>query len=290
LTNGSIHPLDDIASIEENGEVLDGTPVPSSSDVPLSAATPSERGGGVKSALRVLTILEHFATTRKPATLAQLARQLEWPKSSLLALLETLRQEGYLYWLGRDDGYYPTRRCLDLGQAVTAHDPILTIARPYLVRICEETEETAILAKREGIEVLYLEVVEPSRALRYSARAGQLKPIHSGASGRALLACMTPESRMELIYRLDRRRFSEQTMVEPQAIANAVDIGMARGWHVAINEYQAETTSIAAGFRFGAEDYALVVAAPNPRTSQREAEIGALLRAHANDLNQRYAK
>ncbi|MDR5815090.1 MULTISPECIES: IclR family transcriptional regulator [unclassified Caballeronia] len=254
-----------------------------------SAAEPG-RGAGVKSALRVLTILEFFATTRRPATLAQIARQLEWPKSSLLALLETLRQEGYLYWLGRDDGYYPTRRCLDLGQAITGHDPILAAARPFLARICEETDETAILAKREGLEVLYLEVVEPSRALRYSARPGQLKPIHSGASGRALLALMSAETRGELIQRLERRRFSDQTLVDPQDIANAVEIGSARGWHVAVNEYQAETTSIAAGFRFGAEDYAFVVAAPNARVLEREEEIGAIVAAQAADMYRRYAR
>src|SRR6185436_164156 len=97
----------------------------------------SAERGGVKSALRVLTILEYFAAARKPATLSQMSRQLELPKSSCLALLDTLLQSGYLCWLGKDGGYYPTRRWLDLAEVITRSDTILALTAPALAAICE---------------------------------------------------------------------------------------------------------------------------------------------------------
>ena len=241
----------------------------------------SAERGGVKSALRVLTILEYFAAARKPATLSQMSRQLELPKSSCLALLDTLLQSGYLCWLGKDGGYYPTRRWLDLAEVITRSDTILALTAPALAAICEATSETAILAKREGRHVLYMAVVEPPQVLRFAAHAGQIKPLHGGASGRALLALLPPEERAALIPQLDRKRFTPATTVKPQEIDQAVQAGIARGWHVAIAEFQADTAAIAAGFRHGAGEYALVVGAPKQRVVHRVHEIGRILAKHA---------
>jgi DNA-binding IclR family transcriptional regulator len=244
----------------------------------------AEKSPGVKSALRVLHIFEYFARSTRPATLAQLSKQMDLPKSSCFALLETLRQEGYLYWLGKDKGYYPTRRWGDLGDAITRHDPILSVVSPLLARLCEQTGETAVLAKREGHQVLYLDAVEPSHVLRFTAQPGQLKPIHSSASGRALLEQMPVAARLELIGQLDLRRFSDQTIVDPDQLAQSVEEGARRGWHVAFGEYQSDATAIAASFQFGAEDYAFIVGASTPRVADRIDEIGTLVAAHAREM------
>ena len=51
----------------------------------------------VKSAKRVLDILRFFSEERAPASLARLSSALAFPKSSCLALMETLVAEGYAY-------------------------------------------------------------------------------------------------------------------------------------------------------------------------------------------------
>lgn len=243
-----------------------------------------DAGAGVKSALRVLTILEYFATTLRPATLTQISRQLGLPKSSCLGLLETLRQSGYLYWLGKDAGYYPTRRWRDLGEAVTTRDPILSLAAPVLAAIRDTTQETAVLAKLEGDVVLYLDVAEPARVLRFSAYPGERKAIHSAASGRALLGLLPVGQRLQRIRRLDRQRFSVSTPVEIDEIAQAIEDGNARGWHISIAEHQPETAAIAVAFQHGAEAYAWVVGAPTHRVLDRLDDIGALLSEYAQQV------
>jgi DNA-binding IclR family transcriptional regulator len=243
-----------------------------------------DKVAGVKSALRVLNVLEYFAAATRPATLAQLSKQLQLPKSSCFALLETLRQAGYVYWLGKEVGYYPTRRWSDLADAISRNDPILALTAHALADIRDRTSETAILAKRDGLEVLYLAVAEPDRVLRFAAYAGQRKPIHSASSGRALLGLMAPDERADLVARLERRRFSDTTLVEPGDIEAAIRRGITQGWHVSIGEYQADTTAIAASFRLDGEDYALVVGGPTPRIAPHVNAIGALLAEHAAAL------
>jgi DNA-binding IclR family transcriptional regulator len=234
----------------------------------------------------VLDVLEYFAAATRPATLAQLSKQLQLPKSSCFALLETLRQAGYVYGLGKDIGYYPTRRWSDLGEAISRNDPVLALTASSLAAIRDQSNETAILAKRDGLEVLYLAVAEPDRVLRFAAYAGQRKPIHSASSGRALLGLMPPAERAALIDRLERRRFSKTTLVDPDDIEAAIRRGIKHGWHVSIGEYQADTTAVAAAFRLGGEDYAFVVGGPTPRIKPHVDAIGELLAQHAAALSQ----
>lgn len=262
------------------------TSVGASLDIADSETAHSLPAAGVKSALRVLTVLEYFSRTSKPATLAQLSKQLELPKSSCFALLETLRQAGYMYWLGKDSGYYPTRRWRDLGERISNRDPILALAAPVLADLCSQLAETAILAKRDGVEVLYLDVAEPTQVLRFAAHAGQRKPIHSAASGRAMLALMEPATREALIRQLELQHYSPATLVDPKAIAEQVEIGVRQGWHVVVGEYRSDTTAIAVGFRFGGEEYAFVIGAPIQRIADRHDDIGALLLQYANAVSE----
>jgi len=231
----------------------------------------------VKSAVRVLEVLEFFARTPEPVSLARICTVLKMPKSSGHALMETLRQQGYVYWLGRYQGYYPTRRWRDLGDAITRHDPLLSMVRDILHLLSEKTGETAILAKREENEVLYLDVVEPDKTLRFSAYAGQIKPMHSGASGRALLSLVDSDERVQVLNKLKLQAFSSRTITDVGPLLQVIAEGESRGYHVVIGEYLAETTAIATGFKFGTECYALLVGGPTKRMEGRTEEIGGIL-------------
>jgi DNA-binding IclR family transcriptional regulator len=54
----------------------------------------------VKSALRTLQILEAFAEAARPMSLGEVARAIDAPRSSVLALLATMVERGYLYRVG----------------------------------------------------------------------------------------------------------------------------------------------------------------------------------------------
>src|SRR5690606_19846346 len=233
------------------------------------------------SAVRVLDVLEFFARTMEPATLARLCAELDMPKSSGHALMETLRQQGYVYWLGKHHGYYPTRRWRDQGEAITRHDPILSMVSETLHSISTQTGETAILAKREENHVLYLEVVEPDRTLRFSAYAGQIKPMHSAASGRALLALQPVDDQNRVLSQLKLEAFSAQTVTRLDDLKQLITDGQKRGFHGASAEYQPDPTAIAAGFRFGTQCYDLTVGRRSERLRERTGTIRKLLQNYA---------
>lgn len=239
----------------------------------------------VKSARRVLDILQFFASTRAPATLSQISTALAIPKSSCLALLETLEGDGYAHQTaGR---YYLTRRWLHEAQAVAAHDQLTARIRPTLEALRDALGETLILAQRAGEHAIYLDVAEPERIVRFTARVGQLVPLHASASGRALLGAMEPAERDALAARLPLGRYTDQTLQTREQLIERITSEVRRGWHVNRAEHQADTLSVAAPLRLHGTVLALVVGAPMDRAAAQADAIGQALATASHDLTLR---
>src|SRR5690606_12939726 len=101
----------------------------------------------VKTALRVIEIIEIFAREGKPLSLTELARELEAPVSSCLGLIRTLTSQGYLYETGRRQGYYPTGRLLAMAQRIARSDPILEKVGPTLTALRDARSEERRVGK-----------------------------------------------------------------------------------------------------------------------------------------------
>jgi len=224
-----------------------------------------DASASVKSAARVLQLLEFFARTRRPATAADLRRQLDLPKSSCSALIETLRRAGFIYSVGRDGGYYPTRRWLELAQVVTANDPVLQAVEPLLEDIRDGCGESVIFSKLADNQVLYLDVVECSNEVRIAASSGERKPLYASAAGRALLSVLPREERLAILDQLTYTPYTSITTKGPAELESRVQAGIAQGWHLAIGEHRDDTASLAVPLQIGNQHYAVTIGIPRYR-------------------------
>jgi IclR family acetate operon transcriptional repressor len=224
----------------------------------------------VKSAARVMQIFQLFAELRQPASLAVVSQRLGMPKSSCLALLKTLEANGYVYLLNDARDYYPTRRIFKEAQAIADNDPFLSFVRPILQSLCVSTRETAFLARRSAELAHYVEVLESGQALRFAATVGEKRPLYIGAAGLSLLGAMEENERDGLIGRLAFEKFSDQTVADAHDLAQRVEEGLARGWFMSIDGYQAGVSSIGQFVMLNGEPFAVVVAAPTQRMRENE--------------------
>jgi IclR family transcriptional regulator, acetate operon repressor len=235
-----------------------------------------DRSGSVKSAQRVLDILEFFASARRPVNLSSIAEALEMPKSSCLALLSTLESNGYLYQL--TIGYYPTRKWLDAATVIANNDPLLARIFSLLEQLRDDTGETVILARCAGQQIMYAEVIESRSTVRYSAEVGQFKPIHGTASGKALLATLPVPQRKELISRLDLLPLTPRTIVDAELLMADVLAGIKRGWHMTVGENEPDVTALACTAKVARGVFIVVVAGPIHRLERKLEEAGNLLK------------
>ncbi|WP_418275003.1 IclR family transcriptional regulator [Isoptericola jiangsuensis] len=141
--------------------------------------------GSVDKALLTLDALGR--TGADGATLAELAAEVGANKSTLHRTLSALRHRGYAEQT--DDGAYRLGPAiLALGTTFLAEENLPALLRPALDALSAEIDELVHLGVLAGREVVYLEKVEPQRAVRVWSAVGRRRPAATTALGRALLA------------------------------------------------------------------------------------------------------
>jgi IclR family acetate operon transcriptional repressor len=227
----------------------------------------------VKTAKRTLDILEAFGESQEPLSLSDIARQIGSPVSSCHGVLRTLKGRGYVYLLDTRR-YYPTRKLLDLGSRIAEHDPIMERLIPHLEALHARTEETVMIGKRQDEEVLYLLSLESPQAIRYTIRAGDRRPLHASAIGKALLGQLPDERLLRQLRQLKLQRYTETTLTSAERLAADIRNSRKRGYFVTRGEYSAGGMGVAAPFTVASEAYAIAVAGPLPRMKTRLASVG----------------
>ncbi|WP_439533146.1 IclR family transcriptional regulator [Polymorphobacter sp.] len=127
---------------------------------------------GVKSAARVLAVLELFDEDRRPLSATDIVQRLRWPQSSTVALLKTLVGLGYLAHDPFERRYLPTMRVAMLGGWLV--DGLGSDRRlSALVRtIQSDTAETVALTTQSDLEMQFLHVERGTRPLALTVMAG----------------------------------------------------------------------------------------------------------------------
>src|SRR3546814_11279360 len=90
----------------------------------------------------------------------------------------------------RTDTLFPDTtlfRSLELASRIAEGDPFLQNIHGYLESLAAETGETALLAVREHAAVIYVDVVESSSPIRYSAKVGDRRSLFTASRGNAIL-------------------------------------------------------------------------------------------------------
>lgn len=147
----------------------------------------------VRSVDRALSILSAFRAGDDELPVAELLRRVELNRPTLYRLLHTLVLREFLIATGE-----PMR--LRLGPAVAqlthvwrATQNVGAIAAPIMRRIRDTTQETVALFVREGLHrVCVAELVSP-QPLSFKRGVGYRERLVVGASGRSILAHMSPD-------------------------------------------------------------------------------------------------
>ena len=238
----------------------------------------------VKTAARTLDVFEVFAVVKGPLTLTELAAKLGSPVSSCHALVRTLQLRGYVYILDERKRVYPTKRLLMLAQQIAQNDPVLERIGPVLTALQANTGETVILGKRQGAAVTYLEVVESRQTIRYAAKAGDIKPLHSSAIGKAMLGVLPETELAKLVRKLPLPAITGNTINDADGLIADIAEGRARGYFVTRGENVPDVMAISIARTVGEEPYGIAVAGPIARIESHSTLISDSLQTAGDGL------
>jgi DNA-binding IclR family transcriptional regulator len=239
---------------------------------------------------RVLDILEAFQRVQKPLSLTDLAEVTGIPKSSCHAIVGTLTARGYLYSLSRPRALYPTRRFYDIAREIHEHDVFVEHVTPLLERLRDSSRETVILGKRQGDAVIYLQVFEGPLSIRYSARPGEFKPLHSSSIGKALLGSLKEP---ELRAQVEGRQFppvTASTITSGEALVSDILESRRRGYFITRGENVPDVWAVSAFLGVHKETLAVAIAGPRHRMEHNVVEHAQLLLATCSVIARQWSR
>lgn len=219
----------------------------------------------VRTADRTLDIFESFARRQSPITVSDLARELSLPTSTCFALVRTLVDRGFLYYLRPRGAFYPTRRLSQVAEAISHHDPIAQNVRPLLEALRDATGETVILGKLQGLGVVYLEIIESPHAVRYTMTVGSVRALHASSIGKAIVSAMEEEPRERLLSQLKYPKLTDRTIRSRAQYAKSVEEGRTRGYWTNIGESSPDVMGIALPVRIFGDLYGINLVGPQSR-------------------------
>lgn len=154
-----------------------------------------------RSAARVVDILELIADSEKALGITEISNSLDIPKSSTFDIVYTLVEKGFLEVA--DERLRTFRlglKIFTIGAAFLRKGSLIQIARPYLEKVMQETQDTVFLAVENNGEMVYLDKVEAvTHGIKPTATLGSTNPMSITALGRAILSTYTPEKVKEIV-------------------------------------------------------------------------------------------
>lgn len=146
----------------------------------------------VPAAGHALRLLSYLAGRVEPVPAAQLARDLDLPRSTTYHLLTELAAQAYVTHYPDDRRWGLGVAAFELASGYQRQSPLQRLTRPLLQRLVDETTHNGHLAVLHGRDVLYVvEERAPGRPLLISD-VGVRLPATTTASGLAMLAALPP--------------------------------------------------------------------------------------------------
>jgi DNA-binding IclR family transcriptional regulator len=158
----------------------------------------------VKSAKRVLEVLEYFNQVRRRVTVLDVARDLDYPQSSASELLRSLYTLGYLNYDRRLRVYWPAARVALLGSWVSPELFRCGRLLPMMDRVHQETGRLVALGAPVGLKVQYIHVLPatPSAAQSAVAHGGSFSLLRT-AMGQLFLSLQESTSIRQIVLRVN---------------------------------------------------------------------------------------
>jgi len=153
---------------------------------------------------RGLAILRCFRSGDRYLGNQEIARRTGLAKPTVSRLTHTLTRVGFLSHSPLREEYALGAGVLALGHAYLAALNMRELARPMMQEVADFTKATISLGENDGQHMVIIEICHGSPTYRLRLDVGQRVPHNTTALGRAYLAAMTPEQRVQRVEAICR--------------------------------------------------------------------------------------
>ena len=172
----------------------------------------------VQSVTRALMLLDLLAQENREMTLTEIAKAMNWPKSTVHGLIATLRDYYYVDQSPSTGCYYLGVRLFELGNIVARSWDIRTLAMSAMQNLNNRLGEMVQLATEDKGEVLYLEKLDSTHMMRIVSEIGVRLPMHCSGLGKVLLAHKKPAEIKWILSTHELRPMTSRTITDRETL------------------------------------------------------------------------
>jgi IclR family pca regulon transcriptional regulator len=243
----------------------------------------------VKSAARVLDLLELFSVEQGPLSVTEVARKLDLPKSSMQGLLTTLAGRGYLEREG--SAYVLPPELRGVGYVGGLRARLVSRAEPILVRMARESKESAFIGVLTDSGIQYLAKALSPQEVRYDASLLEVRPVYCTSIGLAILSHLDADASDRILNRSTLEKITPKTITSRNAINRTLELSRRSGFAEVRDANVLGASGIAAPI-FGVKGEvlgALSIGAPTSRYERARNRMADIVTSEARALSKLFA-
>ena len=190
----------------------------------------------VKSLLKAMNLLDMFILPPYEYGVSDLAREFNYPKSTVHNIFSTFALCGLLKYDESTQKYRLGAKAVELGNAFRKNNSTISIMHPYLTQISEKLKETIFLATLSDDEVLYIDAsLSPFSSTNNVV--GIRAPLYCTGIGKAMLSCLDDES-INRILSKPMKPFTPDTKVTPEELWSDIQFIRENGYSIDNMEHE----------------------------------------------------
>ncbi|MEM8860264.1 MAG: IclR family transcriptional regulator [Chloroflexota bacterium] len=171
----------------------------------------------IQSIERAFDILGAIQLQEEGMRAAEIASQIDLPRTTVIRILGTLEQVGAVQRGENKRAFKIGPTIQKMASIETKENNLQSVARPQLESLANEAQETAYLCIRQGNQVCYLDQIDSQHHIRLQDWTGHYFPLHTTAAGKVFLSHFSKQQ-LEAYLSQNLVRFTDKTIVDAAQI------------------------------------------------------------------------
>lgn len=227
---------------------------------------------------QAMQVLRLFSSERLELGVVEAAGLLGRSKSTVSRWLRQMTEAGYLERDPETGRYRLSMELAALGELARRSTTLQRVARPALVALVAEVEETCNLVILSGDAGVNVDVVQSPRPVQHLGMLGRRLPLHATAAGKVLLASLPARERETHLAR-PLPAYTSRTVTDPGLLRRELAEVVERGYALAWRELEEDMAAASAAVRDHRGRVVAAVAVSGPTSRLRRGDLDSLGRA-----------
>jgi len=243
----------------------------------------------MKSIERALEVLEVFLDKGRELTLTEVADLTGQNKPTVYRTIAPLVEHGYLYQKEKRGKYALGTKWLDFAAVLKSTMEVSKVADPFVAALCEEINETVLLASHQNNSILFARIIHASHLVKVEPAGNTAGEYYSTATGKIYLANLPKVDLEAYLGSIKLNPLTYNTITDPSQLET--ELSTIRRSNVAYDNEEAnlDVRGIASGIFDHADaniGSVCVVGPANRLTRERMSTVAPIVKKCALDISQ----